>query len=386
MKKKSGKFTILIIAIIAVGICVSGVLVAVIYNYINPHQFTYVTPATGDGTGYYRHCYAELNDEEKEIYSVILGSVYTMPESIEVPEFTNSSLDKIFAALSYDNPDLFCLGITSTLYSEKNSTFFKPEYTLTYESYTSRLTEMKNIASVIISAANQYTSDYEKELYVHDYIINHCTYTDAASSENANTAYGCLVEGKASCEGYSRAFQYILSALNINNRLVTGEGIDTDGNYIGHMWTLLYIDDQPYFTDITWDDPSSSGSVLRHTYFNITTEEMLLTHRNIYQELPLCTAVDYNYFTYENAVVQYTTNAILEADVTNALVNSAARGYSCAELKFRSSDEKAAAVKALFDTGVVYTAYYNTGLITDKNDAKVYYSADKYTNVLCLYY
>ncbi len=385
---KKVKIAAALAAVLLVAVVVCGTLLYAIYDTsLKPAEFQNLkAPASGIDSGYYRHCYYELSAEEQAIYTVILESIYDMPERIEIPQLNTGNLNKIFTALSYDNPDLFCLGTNCKVYNEGLKTFFEPTYSMDKETYIKQKTELEAVVSAILKGAEKYTMAYEKELYIHDYLVTNCIYADPQTSATANTAYGCVVGGKASCEGYARAFQYLLSKLNIDNRLVTGESTEDGENYIGHMWNYVILDGEGYFVDVTWDDPKTSTQVLRHTFFNVTTDDILLEHRNIEQNLPLCTANKYNYFVYENAFINNVATEQLEVAVENAAYNSSRRGYKCIELRFNDINSLNTAKDTLFNTGVIYTIYYDLGLIDDLSGAKVYYSTDEKMNALCLFF
>ncbi len=385
-KKNSAKklLAAVIAVVIVAALAVGGFAGVKLLEKSMPATFEPPTPTSGKGTGYYRHCYEELGDSEKLMYAVILQSIYSMPEKIEVPSLTEGDFSKVFEALSYDNPDLFCLGVSSKLAAEGKKTYFIPEYSMSYEEYSAKLTEVNGIASAIASNAVTYTSEYERELYIHDYIINHCTY--ALGETNGNDIYGCLVNGKASCEGYSRAFQYILSAVGIDNRLVTGEASDAEGNFIGHMWNYVIIGGDGYFTDVTWDDPSSDSSVLRHTYFNNTTAEILVTHRDIRQAVPFCNATKFNFFVYENSLLQYGDEDALRDALERIIKNSQNRGYKCAEMRFESAEAMEWALEAMFKKSVIFDVYTSIGLAESMNNNSIYYSSDDKAFAVCLYY
>ncbi|MBQ8184144.1 MAG: hypothetical protein IJ025_09645 [Clostridia bacterium] len=386
-KSKKGVLAAIIALVVAFALVVSGLVVVFLYGAVlKPTEFNYIVPASGEGTGYYRHCYSELNENEQKVYSVILQSIYSQPERIEIPELGDGDLTKVFKALSHDNPDLFNLGLNCSVYTEGLKTYFETDYVISYEDYSVKLQEVKDIASVIIDGASIYTSVYEKEKYVHDYIINHCSYIAPDENAMANTVYGCLVEGKASCEGYSRAFQYVLSALGIENRLVTGESADDGINYINHMWNFVVLDGNGYFVDLTWDDPRSEGNVLRHTYFNVTTDDILIKHRNIAQTLPLCTGTQYNYFVYENAYFDIGSGEAFETKVYNAVYTARQRQYGCVELRFSDKAVMEQAKNTLFNTGIIYNVYNEIGLVSAAGNAKVYYSSDDTMNTICLFF
>ena len=377
-----------LVAVFFVAVAVCGFLLYAIYDTsLKPAEFENLkAPASGIDSGYYRHCYYELSPEEQIIYTVVLESIYEMPEKIEIPKMTTGNLNKIFTALSYDNPDLFCLGLNCKVYTEGLKTYFEPTYSMTKEEYQKQQNELKTVVPVILKGAEKYTAKYEKELYIHDYIVSNTVYADPQTSTSANNIYGCLVQGKASCEGYSRAFQYLLSALNIDNRLITGESTEDGENYIGHMWNYVVLDNEGYFVDVTWDDPRTATQVLRHTFLNVTTNDILLEHRNIEQTIPLCTATRYNYFVYENAFVNNIETEQLRTSVENAVYNASQRSYKCVELRFNDLNSLNEAKDTLFNTGVIYTIYHDLGLIEDLVGAKVYYSTDEKMNALCLFF
>ncbi len=385
---KKTKIISVLVAVFMVALLVSGLILYTVYDTaLKPAVFENLkAPASGIDSGYYRYCYYELTAEEQTIYAVILDSIYDMPERIEIPKMSTGNLNRIFTALSYDNPDLFCLGLNCKVYTEGLKTFFEPTYSMTLEEYKKQQEELNTIVPVILKGAENYSSLYEKELYIHDYIITNCSYVDPETNPNANSMYGCLVQGKASCEGYSRAFQYLLSALNIDNRLITGESAEDGENYIGHMWNYVLLDGEGYFVDVTWDDPKTATQVLRHTFFNVTTNDILLEHRDIEQTVPLCTATNYNYFVYENAFVHSVDIEQLSMSVENAMYNASQRKYKCVELRFNDANALQQAKDTLFNTGVIYTIYKDAGLLEDLTDAKVYYSTDEKMNALCLFF
>ncbi len=389
MKNKGlTKFLTAIGVVAVIALVVGAILTSVVYeNVLKPQDFSAngALPS-GDGTGYYRHCYNELTDEEKAVYNVVVANIYDMPEKIEIPSLGSGDLNKIFTAISYDNPDLFCIGTKCSVYREGLKSYFEPTYIMTLEEFKKQSDEASKVANTILMGTKAYTSIYEKELYVHDYIINHCSYSDPNTNPNANSIYGCLVEGKAGCEGYARAFQYLMNMLNIDNRLVTGESAEDGVNYTGHMWNYVVLDGEGYFVDTTWDDPKGTSQVLRHTYFNVTTNDVLVKRKSINQVIPFTTATKYNYFVYESAYFTTGAGEQFSNGIDASINNAIQRGYKCAELKFPDSATLQQAKSTMFDQGVVYTAFKDAGLIQDLSGSKVYYSIDDKMNVICLFF
>lgn len=154
------------------------------------------------------------------------------------------------------------------------------------------ITEINKIVDKVIEEKiNNNTPTKEKIKIIHDYIIDNTEY-DKLKYENkndttykSNTAYGVLIEGYGTCNGYSDAMAIFLNKLNIINYKISNNE---------HIWNLVYLDDNWYHLDLTWDDPISDININRDTYFLITTNTLEQlndnTHnfnKNIYKEASL---------------------------------------------------------------------------------------------------
>ena len=386
MKKNNIAFYV-VVGLIIISVVVFGFVLGPGKSMIRESKFKdYAAPVSGAGTGFYRHCYEELNENEQLFYRVLVAELYTQPDKIQVPQLKDGDLSKVFKAISYDNPDLFNLGLNCKMYKSGNDYFFEPEYALDYKVYKAQLENVQKVADDIISRASIYKTDYEKEKFVHDYIINHCTYMDPQEESNRNTMYGCLVEGKASCEGYSRAFQYIMSKLNIDNRLITGDASDDGVKYIPHMWNFVTIDGKSYYTDITWDDPKGDAAILRHTYFNLNTEEVLRNHKNIEQTVAECTHSEHNYFVKEFLQITTGSGEAFKSAISNGVFAAVQKKQKGVEFRFPNIAVMEQAKNSLFNTGVIYDVFEDAGVIEDADETTVAFMTDDAMNTICIFF
>lgn len=138
----------------------------------------------------------------------------------------------------------------------ENSTYFTSDYK-TKEEVEAALQDIEVAKNEILENATG--SNYDKILYVHDWIIENTKY-DTSNSANTSNIYGCLVNKSAICEGYARAYKYLLDELNIPCILVSGTAIDENGNTERHAWNYVYIQNNWYAVDTTWDDPIIVGN------------------------------------------------------------------------------------------------------------------------------
>ncbi len=137
------------------------------------------------------------------------------------------------------------------------------------------------VKNIISNNIKEDSDDYENLKRIHDYIINNTKYdvtrNDTGDSEyKSYNAYGPVVSGYATCNGYADLMAIILSALNFPNYKIatTSDEISYESN--GHVWNAVKIGDKWLHLDLTWDDPVSvdGKDYLYHKYFLVSTEEM----------------------------------------------------------------------------------------------------------------
>ena len=99
---------------------------------------------------------------------------------------------------------------------------------------------------------NAALSDMEKCLLIHDRLAAWCGYDKANNiagtvPEESHSAYGALGLHVAVCQGYAMAYSWMLDELGIENYYISSDSIN-------HGWNMIYLDNAPYFVDVTWDD------------------------------------------------------------------------------------------------------------------------------------
>lgn len=129
-------------------------------------------------------------------------------------------------------------------------------------------------------------SDKEKITVFHNYIIDNTVYDSNYLETNLNDidnpshkALGPLFFGRALCGGYADVMAIFLNRLNIPNYRISSSD---------HIWNFVYVDNNWYHLDLTWDDPvTDSGVNMRlDTFLLITTEQLenLNTNYHIYDK------------------------------------------------------------------------------------------------------
>ena len=137
-------------------------------------------------------------------------------------------------------------------------------------------------------------SVYKTVKQVHDLITREVEYgyyegtETPLDTEYAHSIIGVFDGDKRTdvvCEGYAKAFQLLLNALDIDNVYVTGLG-EGNGLWGGHAWNMVKMDDGQYYNfDVTWDDSTDS-----YDYFakgaGFDETHIVNTPNGIWQEIP----------------------------------------------------------------------------------------------------
>ena len=150
---------------------------------------------------------------------------------------------------------------------------------------------MNKIMSEIIT---EDMSNKEKIKAIHDYIINNTSYDEEKSNEikdkvyitntnHSHKATGLYSNHLALCSGYTDTMALYLNILGIKNYKISTED---------HIWNALYLDDNWYHLDLTWDDPITNDNreILIYDFFLINDE-------NLYQKKTSQHAYDRKIYT-----------------------------------------------------------------------------------------
>ena len=234
-----------------------------------------------DLPGYY---YNQLSDYGKVIYYGLYKNkdnlktgtyVIKYDESFSMLLDQENGTDKLKSeyelainALVFDYPELFYVDISKmTLVTEITTKLFFRSYNVYIcPSESNYLCDefqdkekldyaLKSIEKVKNNLIEQpYSNTIEKLRTVHNYLIDNIEY-DETNKDTMYNLYGALVEGKAVCNGYAKAFKYIVDGMGIPCIVVSGTGQNRENQTESHAWNYVLINDVWYAVDVTWDDP-----------------------------------------------------------------------------------------------------------------------------------
>ena len=107
---------------------------------------------------------------------------------------------------------------------------------------------------------------------VHDYLVNNCSFDESLKKSNIYNLYGAIVNKEAVCEGYTKAFKYLMDKIGIECVVVIGKATNSENATERHAWNYVKINGNWYAIDVTWDDPivrghGYIGNNIKYKYF-----------------------------------------------------------------------------------------------------------------------
>ena len=266
--------------------------------------------------------YGLLTEEEKLIYREILCGLEEQKENIyihcEKPDTANGILKDILR----DHPECFwCDGASTTIsYSkaltEEKYSVITPTYNCSKEERVKRQEEIDLAVQQIMQNVDAAQSEYEKILFVYEYIINNTDY-DKGAEDNQNI-YSVFYRKSSVCAGYAKSVQYLLQKMGVYAVYVTGT---TDEGSL-HAWNIVKCDDRFYHVDATWGDPvyQQTEENQPSEFQNITYDYMCCDDENILKThcpdpdypYPECDSMACNYYVVQgNYYDDYDRDTIL---------------------------------------------------------------------------
>lgn len=325
--------------------------------------------------------YAQLNDEEQQIYCALLDQLNDRKTSCTIKgtdaETYEASVNNAVYALYFDHPEFFWIDggysytrtITGRMKIELHCYDYW-KYSMNRKKYQTALDERVN---EIVELASQQETDYDKVKFVHDYLVqtvtyDHDTYENDisgqslvtkldASYEYAHSAYGCLVNNLCVCDGYAKAFQLVMQKIGISCYYTEGNADNGEVN-MAHAWNFLQLDGDYYYVDVTWDDMNKEDypEFVRYEYFDITYDELMRDHsypdNEKYNWAPKTDAIDYNYYYHED---YYLTSYHFD-EVSDILERQLQENPDIpfASIRFSSAREALKAKTALIDNANIW--------------------------------
>lgn len=191
--------------------------------------------------------YSQLEKSEKTVYLAMRKAILEQKSSVTVKSNVDDGTANYLTDIFYfEDPLTFNLESAEWDRSGGKTTF-NFEYTYTKKTALSMKQKMASTAAKVVSNFTSKTTDYNKALYIHDYLTGKSVFVPGA--KYASEAYGALIDKRADDLGYARAFSYLCTKAGVKNVTVYGK----NGGYF-YGWNRVYINKKWYDIDVGSDD------------------------------------------------------------------------------------------------------------------------------------
>lgn len=274
-----------------------------------------------------RYYYGKLTTKEKQIYKDFYNGIKNCENvirTITVPK-PDKVMERIFAAIIADNPHIYYLEQTQIRYVysslgveiHPNYVFPKSQIASYNQQFQSRANQI--ISEVIAIAGND---ELKREKALYEYFVRNFQYDKAALNTKdpialckAHSLIGVFLEGKAVCEGFSKAFKFLMNAMDLKCIVVNGYA---DWNYTsGHAWNIVKVNNKPYHVDVTWAVSRNDEGTIWYDYLNVSDHEISLDHSG-FTGVPKCTSDDLDY--YKTVAPQIDNTIYLKNHIKNCII------------------------------------------------------------------
>lgn len=348
-----------------------------------------------------------LNDVPQEM-RILIGRINSAIKDFETKvvfnrkQYKPSDIANALTIISFTNLEDNYVSTEYSISVDENDyvTQLKLYYTKTRKQHEAENKKLEEVCREIIDGCTA-ENDYDAVLYFHDEIIKRCRYD--ISGENMLSAYGCLVDGKAICEGYAKALILLCSKYGIECMPVVGSCKRENEQPEPHMWNLVKLEDSWYHIDLTWDDPviksddDSYDDYISYNYFALSDEEIQKDHeisRIEYVKYPDASDSNSDYFEKNELTFENFDDAVLNFQMI--LNNSVLNNSRYVRVRITDKEEFEKLCRYLFESFTegkknIFVALYNAKEQTGNEDFRPkkyskFISADKGVLTLVLNY
>lgn len=317
--------------------------------------------------------YDSLSDEDRQLYLNICHVIAEQSSAdtigvYESEEELDAAVERVrylYRQIFFEQSEMFWVdpynfSVEKSAYKDTHRLVLKPVYLVKKAELPAMKEKFREKVDGIVAQAEVLEGDFEKVLFVHDYILKNASYDHRlAEADRHDTmginAYGCLIEGKTICSGYTLAFDIIMKRLGYE----CGAEFNNYGQFSlldGHVWNYCKLGDEYYYFDLTWDDTAFESEYYQkympygYTYFGVTKAELGESNFTLSDDAPTppCNGTEFNYFIYKGLNLPVYTKEAAEAAI------KAQAGQDYVVLRFDSYGELLKAQAELIEEQEIY--------------------------------
>lgn len=302
-----------------------------------------------DGSSAYAR--STLPSASQAAYDALVEGLMNRREKIPLSLPGEAALSQALLCVRRDYPVLSWLDSRYSYETNADNSIscIYPRYTKTAAEIAGETARIEAAAETLLQNIDPGLSEFDRALIVYDRLCGRVVYD--LEAPNASELYGALCDGRATCDGYAKAYQYLLSRLGIETLVVYGVAEEP------HAWNIVRLDGTYYQADPTWGDTMipGGGVFLSHAYLFLDDEIFSRSHSPYGGEhnipLPSCGSMAQNYFAVKGTVLEEASAKALRQALSDALDVSMANGYEAVQIRFADEELAAECTARFVDSG-----------------------------------
>ncbi|CAL6103924.1 Transglutaminase-like_superfamily protein [Hexamita inflata] len=247
----------------------------------------------------------------KTVFNLIINNLQKLNQNIQIElsqKFTQDDLQKSLRIIQVDYPEFWFVFNMNDQIKDGfvcDIELFQEDVQKIIQQNTIMMKEVEKVEKYLQDKGvikEQYTPEqiiaFEHQFL--DLMSESTIYQESTNSRAAHNAYGCFVEKKCVCQGYTAAFQLICDRAGLKLLSIFGDA-NSNGNYEHHVWNMIEIEEAFYHIDVTWCTTKSN----QHKWFNVNDDYCYKTHKPNRSFFPVqvCNHTKYNYYQFNNRMV-----------------------------------------------------------------------------------
>ncbi len=244
---------------------------------------------------------ATSNSYSSNAYNTVVAGLKSYSETVDISSYslTQNQVSELMQDILYNEPMLFYLQLSYYVWPGSNNTISKiqPIYTMTKSEANTATSYVNGEIEKIIATVPDNLDDYEKALYLYEYIVLSFDYDHSLKIYDL---YNFLKNGVGVCQAYSLLYDELLYRCGIDSRAVTSDTLV-------HMWNEIKLNGKWYQVDVTWGDYESPFDTINHKHFLMSNSKSKSLHENandILMEYD-CTDTTFDNIAWKNSYLQY---------------------------------------------------------------------------------
>ena len=209
----------------------------------------------------------KANTFDKKLLEYVKNALVSGAAKIDITAYSvhKSKIGDLFLAVEETYPLECCVSryrFYGQYYYYTNSGFVTTVainyWNMDNTTYQERYNVVTNTINEICADLDETSTDFEKALAVHDYLVFNYKYDETYTIYDA---YNMIAKKTGVCQAYSEVFDLLMAYLDVECVIVSSSDMN-------HAWNLVKIEGSWYHMDATWDDPvPDKEGRIKYTYF-----------------------------------------------------------------------------------------------------------------------